>query len=271
MPFVGTATTLLELGGLRLLTDPVFDPPGQQYRVSKGPLGRRFEYTHLIGPAIAADAVGPIDVVLLSHDHHADNLDATGRRLLASARVVYTTIGGARRLQRRGTPHARGLAAGEHVEFVAPSGPIRVTAAPARHAPWPFDALAGEVIGFFVEAPGIQLDVSRDTLWHGALRRFASTHVPDVALIHVGAATFGASGPIRYSANTGDLARFAAAWPAAKLLPIHFEGWSHFREGRAAIEAAIAGRAWGPRVGWLEPGVHVTLTAGAEAAGGGRA
>ena len=40
----------------------------------------------------------PIDCVLLSHDHHEDNLDAAGRELLVSAGMVVTTVPGARRL-----------------------------------------------------------------------------------------------------------------------------------------------------------------------------
>ena len=41
------------------------------------------------GPAIAAAALGPIDAVLLTHDHHDDNLDAAGRALLPSANEQY--------------------------------------------------------------------------------------------------------------------------------------------------------------------------------------
>jgi hypothetical protein len=41
--------------------------------------------TKLAGPAVSAGEIGPVDVVLVSHDHHADNLDAAGRELLARA------------------------------------------------------------------------------------------------------------------------------------------------------------------------------------------
>jgi L-ascorbate metabolism protein UlaG (beta-lactamase superfamily) len=41
--------------------------------------------------------IGPIDAVLLSHDHHTDNLDEAGRALLPSANEVLTVVqGGAR-------------------------------------------------------------------------------------------------------------------------------------------------------------------------------
>ncbi len=84
---IGGPTVLIEVGGWRLLTDPTFDPPGRSYRFGWGTGSRK-----LTGPAIAASDLGPIDAVLLSHDHHDDNLDAAGRALLPSAGAVITTV-----------------------------------------------------------------------------------------------------------------------------------------------------------------------------------
>ena len=90
---IGGPTVLIEVGGWRLLTDPTFDAPGRSYRFGWGTGSRK-----LAGPAIAADALGPIDAVLLTHDHHDDNLDPAGRALLPSAGAVITTASGAKRL-----------------------------------------------------------------------------------------------------------------------------------------------------------------------------
>jgi hypothetical protein len=38
----------------------------------------------ITGPAVAAEEIGPIDAVLLSHDQHGDNLDRSGRALRAA-------------------------------------------------------------------------------------------------------------------------------------------------------------------------------------------
>lgn len=74
---IGGPTTLREIGGLRLLTDPAFDAPGPV------PSGDR-TLMKSTGPAVAAEEVGPIDAVLLSHDQHGDNLDRSGRALRAA-------------------------------------------------------------------------------------------------------------------------------------------------------------------------------------------
>ena len=77
---VGGPTALLEIGGWRILTDPTFDPPGRRYAFGWGTSSRK-----LTGPAVAPDALGPVDAVLLTHDHHGDNLDDLGRTLLPRA------------------------------------------------------------------------------------------------------------------------------------------------------------------------------------------
>lgn len=70
---VGGPTAILELGGVRLLTDPTFDPPGD-YPRPDGPT-----LVKLAPPALGPDDLGRVDAVLLSHDH-ADNLDRSAAR-----------------------------------------------------------------------------------------------------------------------------------------------------------------------------------------------
>ena len=96
---VGGPTTLLEVGGWRLLTDPTFDPPGGHYAFGWGTASDK-----VVGPAIAADDLRPLDAVLLTHDQHGDNLDAAGRALLPSVPQILTTRSGAERLGVRGAP-----------------------------------------------------------------------------------------------------------------------------------------------------------------------
>ena len=82
---IGGPTVLIEAGGRRLLTDPTFDPAGRTYSFGWGTGSRK-----TAGPSIPAGEVGRIDAVLLSHDHHDDNLDPSGRALLPAAGAVVT-------------------------------------------------------------------------------------------------------------------------------------------------------------------------------------
>src|SRR5262249_9642952 len=109
--------------GFRRVTDPTFDAPGE-YRLSYVTL------TKTSGPALAADAIGEVDAVLLSHDQHSDNLDRAGRAFLAKARRVLTTTAGAARLD----GNAEGLRPWQATQLTGPQGQrLEITAAPPRH------------------------------------------------------------------------------------------------------------------------------------------
>jgi len=137
--YIGGPTALIEIAGVRFLTDPTFDSAGSEYTTAVYTLRKTAD------PAITADALGPIDAVLLSHDHHFDNLDRSGRAMLPSARAVLTTKVGAERLGR----NAVGLANWDSVEIATPNGErLRVTGTPARHGP--ADGDRGPVTGFLI-------------------------------------------------------------------------------------------------------------------------
>jgi hypothetical protein len=43
------------------------------------------------------------------------------------------------------------------------------------------------------------------------------------------------------------------------VVPVHYEGWSHFQQGREAAEPVLRAAAYADRVTWLDPGEAVTL------------
>src|ERR1700739_306841 len=159
--YIGGPTALVECGGVRLLTDPTFDPAGGEY--TSGPVTLR----KLAGPAFPPEALGNFDYVLLSHDHHSDNLDHTGRALLTNAKAVITTEEGAQRLG----GNSRGLKVWQGLDLQAPGGrELRVVATPARHGP--AGSERGAVNGFVVflaDTPEQAMYVSGDTVWYEAV------------------------------------------------------------------------------------------------------
>jgi L-ascorbate metabolism protein UlaG (beta-lactamase superfamily) len=255
---IGGPTVLIEAGGWRLLTDPTFDPPGQDYRFGWGTGSRK-----LSGPAILASELGPIDAVLLSHDHHDDNLDAAGRALLASAGTVITTVPAARRLG----GHARGLEPWGITTLDAPRRPaIEITATPCRHGP-PFSRpIVGYVVGFALRWEGQEHGVfwiSGDTVLYDGVREVANRFEVDRALLHLGGVRFPITGPLRYTMTADDAIELCGLIRPRTIIPIHYEGWQHFVEGREAIERALAGAPENVRsvVRWLPIGVATELAA----------
>jgi L-ascorbate metabolism protein UlaG (beta-lactamase superfamily) len=248
--YIGGPTALLEVGGLRLLTDPTFDPAGGEY--TTGPVTLR----KIAGPAIAAESLN-FDIVLLSHDHHADNLDHLGRASLSRAKKVLTTHAGAERLG----GNAVGLAPWESVEIPAPDDRVlRVTGTPARHGPEGGDR--GPVTGFFLQladAPDSAAYVSGDTVWYESLTEIHRHARIQRAVLFMGAARVPEVGPAHLTMSAADGVAFARAFPDATIIPLHFEGWRHFSESRPQITAAFAEAGLESRLRWPEAGRAIDI------------
>jgi L-ascorbate metabolism protein UlaG (beta-lactamase superfamily) len=192
------------------------------------------------GPAVAPADLPTIDAVLLSHDHHEDNLDPAGRALLPSAGVVVTTSSGARRLG----GNARGLEPWGTTRLEAPGRPaIEVTATPCRHGPPLSRPLVGDVVGFGLAWEGQHdgvLWISGDTVLYDGVRQVADRLDVGVAILHLGGVRFPATGPARYTMTAAEAIELCGLVKPRTAIPIHYEGWSHFREGREAIERELA-------------------------------
>ncbi|WP_200807912.1 MBL fold metallo-hydrolase [Demequina sp. NBRC 110056] len=220
---VGGPTVLIEYAGLRLLTDPTFDPPG--------PVGN---LTKLDGPALSREDVGPVDVVLLSHDEHEDNLDVSGRAMLDDVRHVLTTPTGGERLE-----HAQGMRRWDQAIIPGGDAPVTITAVPARHGPSVIKQITGQVTGFVLEAEGWPtVYISGDNSSVKKVTRVAE-RFPDVAvaIVFAGGAKVERLGEMLLTVDAERTARIGALWPQATLVPVHIDDWAHFSQPRQDLLA----------------------------------
>jgi L-ascorbate metabolism protein UlaG (beta-lactamase superfamily) len=83
----------------------------------------------------------------------------------------------------------------------------------------------------------------------------------DTALLHLGAVRFPVSGPVRYTMTARDAVELAGLIGPRTVIPVHYEGWRHLSQGRAAIEREFATAPEGFRrsVRWLPIGVRLDL------------
>ncbi|MFO0745039.1 MAG: MBL fold metallo-hydrolase [Myxococcota bacterium] len=276
LTYLGTATLDLRLGHARVLTDPAFDPAGSRYDFGPWYTPKAWfasEKTYATPPAPER-----VDAILVSHDHHADNLDYAGRRLIAASDApVVTTLAGARRLARP-APGGRDSRPGEGLGLGARALPLAtgkttsvagltITATPARHGPRGTPRI-DEVIGFLIEAPGQPtVWISGDTVLHAPLRaalselRAAGKRI-DVAVIHCGAVNFPRLPILGKRLFTFDAAQAIEAiglLDPGLVVPIHRAGWTHFRQPEAALREAFAAAGLAERTRFLELGETLSL------------
>jgi len=247
--YIGGPTALIEIAGVTFLTDPTFDAPGRSYRSGSVTLRK------LAGPAIEADRLERIDVALVSHEQHPDNLDESGRALASHVPLAITTKAGAAKIG----PNAIGLSPWERREIPARQGlTLAVTATPARHGPAGIERIAGEVIGFVISVAETKEDlvyVTGDTVWYAGTAEVARRYSPRVVLLFAGAAR--SRGPFDLTMDTNDAVELSSAFENAAIVPVHHEGWAHFTQSQDDIAATFATLGIESRLHKVSPGARV--------------
>ena len=159
--------------------------------------------------------------------------------------VVVTTATGARRLG----GSARGLRDWQVTRLEAPGRPtIDVTATPCRHGPPLTRPIVGDVVGFALTSealPDGALWVSGDTVLYDGVRQVADRIDVDIAVLHLGGVRFPVTGPLRYTMTIDEGVELCRLLAPRVAIPVHYEGWSHFRQGRTVIDQVLGERGGG--------------------------
>ena len=144
--WLGHATALIEIDGVRLLTDPVLRP-----RLL------RFIRRHAALPE--PDTLRGIDAVLISHMHH-DHLDFPSLRMLGAEPRVIAPVGSWPTFRRRGFNNVSELAPGGRLDV----GAVEVTATHARHDGRRYKlGPAKDAVGFLVLGQACKVYFAGDT------------------------------------------------------------------------------------------------------------
>ena len=234
---LGGPTALIEYAGLRLLTDPTFDAPGDY------DLGTGLVLTKTAPSPTTPAALGPVDAVLLSHDEHADNLDNAGRAFLPTAPVVLTTPSGAQRLAGELGEKVQGLAPWSTHALRSPDGgTVTVMGLPALHGPEGCEPVTGEVIGFLLTAEGHPtVYVSGDNASVDVVRGIAErVGQVDTALIFAGAVRTPLFDGALLTVDGERAVEVAQVLGATAVVGAHTDSWAHFTETREQFDGAFA-------------------------------
>ena len=268
---ITTATAILTIDGVNFLTDPYFGAlEGAEYDSSstflQDPEGMKMlgldavpPPPHLVnhrGPALQLHDLPPIDAVLLSHEDHLDNLDPEGRKLL-DGRKVFTTMDGAKNLSPR--PGVVGLRPWEKVTSTIGGKVFEITGTPCKHFP------VGEVTGFILETASFGIHesgkpnailFSGDTVYIDELKEIGKKWNVMAAILNLGNATFDFPiGSFQITMDGKQAVQLSRDIGAEVVIPIHFESWDHFKQGREDLANVFVEEGFMDKVCWTTPGV----------------
>jgi L-ascorbate metabolism protein UlaG (beta-lactamase superfamily) len=195
--FLGHSTVLIDVGGVRLLTDPLLRSGVVHLRRQVAPVDAR--------------AAAKLDAVLISHLHH-DHLDLASLRLIDPSTPLLVPVGAGGWLRRRGFERVSELSVGQAADI----GSLSVAAVQARHHGRRVAGPKAETLGYVVSG-------ARNVYFAGDTELFpAMAELPpglDVALLPVAgwAPTLGPG-----HMDSSEAARAAAMIAPRVAVPIHW-------------------------------------------------
>ena len=223
-------------------------------------MGRGRDLKKILPSPVGIETIGRIDVVLLSHQQHFDNLDNSGRAILPKAGLVLTHPESAKALG----PIAKGLKSWESVEIENAAGEqLKITATPAVHGPNDEVRKAtGETTGFVLEWEDQKdgaLLISGDTVWFDGIQEIGQKFDINTGILHMGAANVPAAGDFRLTMDAAEGSKLSKELGLKAILPAHFEGWMHFKEGRKPLGSKFQEEGLGQQLRLMQPGDRITL------------
>ena len=232
---IDTACVLLEINGYKILTDPTLDEAGKLYHHGFGAVSRKNG-----SPAMADSLLTGVELVLLSHHQHKDNFDNKGKAFTSTVPLVLSTPKAAKEI--------KGITGLEHWEpYKVDTDKVpglTITATPAQHHPgWIPDIISGPVIGFIIQFEGQTNGViylTGDTVYFKGIDEVAKRFRIDTAIINLGGVEFRyLTGWGRYTMGGRGLLQTARVLHSRRIIPIHYKGWSHFKEKEGTLRKII--------------------------------
>jgi hypothetical protein len=95
--------------------------------------------------------------------------------------------------------------------------------------------MSGDVTGFAlgIDQPGNAVYITGDTVWYEGVAEIARRYKPRLVVVFSGSAK--PRGPFHMTMDSNDVLETAHAFPQAKIVAIHNDGWAHFTETEADL------------------------------------
>ena len=220
---VRSATLIVEIGGKRILVDPMLDDIGFRPPIE----GTRNQVANPTAPLPfpAEDVVRGLDAVVITH-RHRDHLDTKAEELLPRDVPVFCQP------EDEDALRELGLDARPVDDALGWDG-LAIARTGARHGSGRIAELLAPVSGFVLD----DLYVAGDTVWYDGVEEAIARHKPRVAVVNAGGAEFLEGGLIVMGAD--DVREVVARVPT--VIAVHMEALNHCFLERASLAAAVPG------------------------------
>ncbi|MBS1821995.1 MAG: MBL fold metallo-hydrolase [Acidobacteria bacterium] len=261
LTWIGHSSTLIEIDGMRVLTDPVWDQRASPLRWA-GP--KRF-----FAAPLPLESLPRLDVVLVSHDHYDHLGESTIRRLsrMDAMRQTewVTSLGVGEILEQYGVKR-RKISELDWTESIGDST-LQITAVPSRHFSGRsmFNRFETLWSAFALKGPKHNVYFGADSGWWAGFEEIGHEYGPfDLTMLEIGA--FSELWKDIHMGPDGAAQAFADLGGKGLLMPIHWglfdlalHGWRQPMERMLDVATENGIPLWSP-----EPGLPVEVVSGVE-------
>ncbi|RIX51507.1 MBL fold metallo-hydrolase [Paenibacillus nanensis] len=243
------ATLLIEIGGRRLLIDPMFSPKGS-FDPTPSMLPQLRNPT--VDLPMTLEQLPPIDAVIVTH-RHPDHFDQAAAEWLPKDITLLCQSEDADAFRKEGFAAVMPL----ELQSAAALLDLRITRTGGRHGRGAIGQKMGTVSGFVLESQQETLYIAGDTVWCEEVGAALDAFRPNAAVLFAGEARFPAGGPITMGIN--DMMAVLERAPETKVVVAHLEAWNHCGLTRAALREDMRIEGMADRVAVPEDGEWVAL------------
>lgn len=225
------ATLLLEIGGTKILLDPMLSDKEAMVPIGNCDNDFRIPMVDLpFGKVELRKILDEVDAIVVTHTHR-DHWDAAAQQQIDKEKTIFCQPEDEQIILEQGFINV------QPIDRDLSWKGVNIHRTGGQHGKGKIGELMGPVSGFVFSPEGPSVYVAGDTIWCDEVKNALDQYQPDYTILNTGGAQFLEGGPITMTPE--DLQHVHTYWPATRIIAVHMDTINHCFVKRKDLKAAL--------------------------------